>query len=139
MKKLLIALFLCVGFIAYGQRSALVEATAGTDTCYGTVAKNIVLPTKLSQEYDYSYQIIPTQVSGDSVNTAVALWQANTHAGTAWTEITSARDTITATSGILVEGTDAKGMRHRITLTGISSDTSKFIIYQVLKLDREFK
>lgn len=124
--------------VLMGQRSAIILETAGTDTAFGVVAKNIILPSLLHQEYDYSYQVIPTQVSGDSLNTAVALWQTNDTDAGVWTEITSARDTATAAAGVLIEGTDAKGYQHRITLTGISTDTSKFKIYQVLKLDKLF-
>ena len=138
MKKLLIALFLCVGFIAYGQKSAIVE-TAPTGTVYGKTADTATFSIKLNQEYDYSYQIIPAKSgSGDSVNCAVALWVSNTHAGTSWTEITTARDTVEAVTGLLVEGTDAKNMRHRIILTGTVLDTVTYTIYPVYKLDREF-
>jgi len=138
MKNLFITLFLIVGFAAYGQRSAIVEAT-GANLVYGKTATTIILPTKLHQEYDYSYQIIPSKVgSGDSINSAVALWQSNTHAGTSWTEITSARDTVDSTNGLLIEGTNATGMRHKLILTGTVLDTSSNIVYQVLKLDNEF-
>lgn len=139
MKKILIALFLFAGFVAYGQRSAITEETAGTDSVIGKTATSIELPSILNQEYDYSYQIIPTAVGvGDSVNSAAALWQANDRAGTSWTEVTSARDTITSTNGLLLEGTNATGMKHKIILTGTVLDTSLVIIYQVLKLDKQF-
>jgi len=141
MKKLFIALIIsCAGLVAYGQaKSALVE-TAATGTIYGKTATTTTFSTKLNQEYDYSYQIIPaTSGAGDSLNSAVALWVSNTHAGTSWTEVTTARDTITGTGGILVEGTDAKNMRHRIVLTGTVLDTSTFTIYPVYKLDRRFR
>ena len=138
MKRLLIALFLCVGFLAYGQKSAIVE-TAATGTVYGKTATTTTFSTKLNQEYDYSYQIIPAKAgAGDSVDCAVALWVSNTHAGTSWTEVTSARDTVTAITGLLIEGTDAKNMRHRIILTGVVLDTVTYTVYPVYKLDREF-
>ena len=115
------------------------NATAGTDSVIGKTATSIILPDLLPQEYDFSYQIIPTQIGvGDSLNTAVGLWQSNTYAGTAWSEITSARDTVTAAGGVLIEGTDAKGLKHKIILTGISLDSSAFIIYSVFKLPKEF-
>lgn len=121
------------------QHSALVAETAGTDSVIGKTATSITLPAKLPQEYDYSYQIIPTKIGvGDSVNAAVALWQSNDYAGTSWTEITSARDTMTATTGILIEGTNATGMRHKLILTGTVLDTTTVKVYQVWKLDREF-
>ena len=120
-----------------GQTSAIFGSTAGTDTVKGAVAKNIVLPMQLSQEYDYSYQIIPTQTSGDSVHTYVALYQSNA-VTQVWTEITSARDTITSTAGCLVEGTNAPGLYHRITLTGVSTDSSKFKVNYVLKLEKHW-
>jgi len=140
MKKYLIIFTLLIaGGVLFGQRSAITEETAGTDSTIGKTATTIVLPSILNQEYDYSYQIIPTKIgSGDSLNTAVALWQSNDRAGTSWTEITSARDTVTAVSGVLVEGTNATGMKHELILTGISLDSLSVVIYQTLKLDREF-
>jgi len=125
----------------YAQpHSAIVQATTtNADTVIGATAKSITIPDYLPQEYDYSYQIIPAlSGSGDSVNIAVALWQANDYAGSAWTEITSARDTAIAVAGVLIEGTNATGIRHKIICTGISADSVKVKIYYVYKLDREF-
>ena len=141
MKHFLITIFLIAGAALYAQgpHSALTFATAGTDSIIGKTATTITLGSIIPQEYDYSYQIIPTAIGvGDSVNSAVALWVSNTYAGTSWTEITTARDTITSTSGILVEGTDAKNVRHRLVLTGIVLDSSKVIVYSVYKLDKQF-
>lgn len=141
MKKLLIALFILAGAALYAQgpHSAILQATAGTDSVIGKTATTITIPNIIPQEYDYSYQIIPTAVgSGDSVNAAVALWVSNSYAGTSWTEVTTARDTITSTSGILVEGTDAKNARHRLILTGTVLDTSKVKVYYIYKLDKQF-
>ena len=124
---------------AQGPHSALSYATAGNDSIIGKTATTITIPNNLPQEYDYSYQLIPAAVGvGDSVNSAVALWVSNSYAGTAWTEITSARDTITSTTGILVEGTDAKNLRHRLILTGTVLDTSIVTIYYNYKLDKQF-
>ena len=140
MKKLFI--FIALIFCGYGlmaQKSAILLETAGTDSVIGKTATTIILPLLLHHEYDYSYQVIPTQVGvGDSLNAAVALWQANDYDGTSWTEITSARDTVTAVAGKLIEGTDAKGAKHKLVLTGLALDTSKIKVYQVLKLDRQF-
>lgn len=141
MKKYLIIFsLLIVGVALFAQRpySAIVQATVtNADTILGAVAKTITIPDYLPQEYDYSYQVIPAlALSGDSVNCAIALWQANDYAGSAWTEITSARDTVTSTNGVLIEGTDAAGIRHRIIATGISTDTVKIKIYYVYKLDK---
>ena len=141
MKHFLITIFLIAGAALYAQgpHSALSYVTAGTDSIIGKTATTITLPANIPQEYEYSYQIIPTAVGiGDSVNSAVALWVSNSYAGTAWTEITSTRDTITSTSGILVEGTDAKNLRHRLILTGTVLDTSIITVYQVYKLDKLF-
>ncbi|GAF99687.1 unnamed protein product [marine sediment metagenome] len=142
MKQILITIFLIAGAALYGQglRSAYENATVGTDSVIGKTASTITIPEVLNQEYDYSYQIIPTQVGvGDSVHSAVALWVSNSSAGTSWTEVTSARDTIASTNGLLIEGTDAKNMRHRLILTGVSLDTSTVIVYYDWKLDRLFK
>ena len=140
MKKYLIIFSLLIaGMALFAQNpySAITRATGGTDSVIGKTATTITIADYLPQEYDYSYQIIPTAVGvGDSVNSAVALWVANDYAGTSWTEITTARDTITSTSGILVEGTDAKNMRHRLILTGTVLDTSSIKIYYVYKLDK---
>ncbi len=139
MKNLFILLLLSIAFVATAQRSAIIEETAGADSVIGKTSTSIILPSRLFQEYDYSYQIIPTAVGiGDSVNAAVALYQSNDLAGTNWTEITSARDTITSTAGVLIEGTDADGLKHRITLTGTVLDTTTIIVYQVLKLEKLF-
>jgi len=141
MKKYFIIFSLLIaGMALFAQNpySAIVRATvATTDTVIGKTAETITIADYLPQEYDYSYQIIPTAVGvGDSVNTAVALWVSNDYAGTSWTELTTARDTITGTSGILVEGTDAKNMRHRLVCTGISLDSVQIKIYYVYKLDK---
>jgi len=141
MKNLLITLFLIAGAALYGQgpHSAIMFATTGTDSVIGKTATSITLPAVIPQEYDYSYQIVPTKVgSGDSVNAAIALWVSNDYAGTSWTELTSARDTMTATTGILIEGTDAKNVRHKLILTGTVLDTTKIKVYQVYKLDKQF-
>lgn len=141
MKKYFIIFSLLIaGMALFAQNpySAIVRATvATTDTVIGKTAETITIPDYLPQEYDYSYQLIPTAVgSGDSVHTAVALWVSNDYPGTSWTEITSSRDTITATSGLLVEGTDAKNMRHRLVCTGVSNDSVQIVIYYVYKLDK---
>lgn len=141
MKHFLVTILLIAGAALYAQgpHSAIQFATGGSDSIIGKTATTITIPNILPQEYDYSYQIIPAAVgSGDSVNAAVALWVSNSYAGTAWTEVTSARDTITGTSGILVEGTDAKNLRHRFILTGTVLDTSKITIYYDYKLDKQF-
>lgn len=141
MKNLLVTLFLIAGAALYAQgpHSALMFATVGTDSVIGKTATSITLPAVIPQEYDYSYQIVPTKVgAGDSVNAAIALWVSNDYAGTSWTELTSARDTMTATTGILIEGTDAKNVRHKLILTGTVLDTTKIKVYQVYKLDKQF-
>ncbi len=142
MKRYLIIFSLLIAGLtlyAQGPSSAIFGATVtNADTVLGTAAKDIVLPQLLFQEYDYSYQVIPTQISGDSLNVAISLWQSNALTGAVWTEITSARDTVTAAAGKLIEGTDAKGMRHRIRGTGISTDSVALKIHWVLKLDRLF-
>ena len=140
MKRYLIIFSLLIAGVAlFAQNpySAIVrETTTSADTVLGATAKSITIPDYLPQEYDYSYQVIPSQASGDSLNTAIALWQSNDWAGTSWTEITSARDTVTAAAGKLIEGTDAKGMRHKIICTGISTDSVIIKIYYVYKLDK---
>jgi len=141
MKKYLILFTLLVaGMALFAQvpYSAIVRTTTtNADTVIGKTAKNITIPDYLPQEYDYSYQVIPALTgSGDSVNTAVALWVSNDWAGTSWTEVTSTRDTATSTAGVLIEGTDAKNMRHRIVCTGIALDSVKIKIYYVYKLDK---
>lgn len=124
---------------AQGPHSAILDVTAGSDSVIGKTATTITIPNMLPQEYDFTYQIIPAKVgSGDSVNAAVALWVSNSYAGTAWTEVTSFRDTITSTNGILIEGTDAKNLRHRLILTGTVLDTSIVTVYYDYKLDKLF-
>ena len=124
---------------AQGPRSAIFGATAAS-TMNGAVAVNIDLPQFLTQVYDYSYQVIPAlSGAGDSLHCIIELKQANDMAGTAWTEITSAQDTATAATGVLIEGTDAKGMLHRLTVTGISSDTATVTVYYIYKLDKKFQ
>jgi len=141
MKKYLIIFTLLIaGMALFAQNpySAIVRSTTtGVDTIIGSTAETITIPDYLPQEYDYSYQIIPTAVgSGDSVNFAAALWVSNDYAGTSWTEITSFRDTATSTAGLLLEGTDAKNMRHRIVCTGTTLDSVQIKIYYVYKLDK---
>ena len=140
MKKyLIIVTLLIAGMALFAQNpySAIVRETAGADSVIGATATTITIPDYLPQEYEYSYQIISAPLGvGDSVNAAVALWVSNDYPGTSWTEKTSARDTITGTSGILIEGTDAKNMRHRIVLTGLVLDTALVTIYYVYKLDK---
>ena len=141
MKKYFILFTLLIaGMALFAQNpySAIVrETTTSADTTIGKTAKSITIPDYLPQEYEYSYQIIPALAgAGDSVNTAVALWVSNDWAGTSWTEITSTRDTATSTAGVLIEGTDAKNMRHRIVCTGLTLDSVKIKIYYVYKLDK---
>jgi len=141
MKKYLIIFSLLIAGVAlFAQNpySAIVRSTTtNADTVIGKTAKSITIPDYLPQEYDYSYQIIPAlSGSGDSVNTAVALWVSNDYAGTSWTEVTSHRDTLLTTAGKLIEGTDAKNMRHRIVCTGLSLDSVKIKVYYVYKLDK---
>ncbi len=142
MRKLFLSItFIIAALALYAQpNSAIVQATVtNADTVIGATAKSITIPDYLPQEYEYSYQIVPALSGiGDSVNIAVALWQANDYAGSAWTEITSTRDTATSTAGVLIEGTDAKGIRHRIVATGLTLDSVKVKIYYVYKLPREF-
>ena len=138
MKKYLIIFTLLIAGVAlFAQNpySAIVRATTtNADTVIGATAKSITIPDYLPQEYDYSYQIIPAlSGAGDSVNTAVALWVSNDYAGTSWTEVTSTRDTATSTAGVLIEGTDAKNMRHRIVCTGVTLDSVKIKISEGYK------
>ena len=143
MKKyLFIFSLLIAGMALFAQNpySAIVrETTTNADTVIGKTAKTITIPDYLPQEYEYSYQVIPALTGiGDSVYTAIALWVSNDWAGTSWTEIVSARDTtgVTETSGVLIEGTDVKNMRHRIICTGLSLDSVNIKIYYVYKLDK---
>jgi len=141
MKKYFIIFSLLIaGMALFAQNpySAITRSTTtNADTIIGKTAKTITIPDYLPQEYDYSYQIIPAKAgAGDSVNFAAALWVSNDYAGTSWTEVTTARDTATSTAGVLIEGTDAKNMRHRIVCTGISLDSVKVKIYYVYKLDK---
>jgi len=140
MKRFIIIFSLLIaGLVVYGQRSAIYGATTtNADTCLGVVAKNITLPTLLFQEYDYSYQVIPSQISGDSLNVQIELYQSNDVAGTSWTEITSAQDTVTAAAGKLIEGTNATGLKHRLVCTGISTDSVAIKVYYVYKLNKDF-
>jgi len=127
-----------MALFAQNPYSAIVRTTTtNADTVIGKTAKSITIPDYLPQEYDYSYQIIPAlSGSGDSVKTAVALWVSNDWAGASWTEVTSTRDTLLTTAGKLIEGTDAKNMRHRIVCTGLVLDSVKIKIYYVYKLDK---
>jgi hypothetical protein len=143
MKKYFIIFSLLIaGMALFAQNpySAIVRATATTtDTVIGKTAETITIADYIPQEYDYSYQIIPTKVgSGDSTYFAAALWVSNDYAGTSWTEITTARDTssVAGADGVLIEGTDAKNMRHRIVCTGLSLDSVQIKIYYVYKLDK---
>ena len=143
MKKYLIIFTLLIaGMALFAQNpySAIVRATTtNADTVIGKTAKSITIPDYLPQEYDYSYQIIPALAgAGDSTYFASALWVSNDWAGTSWTEITSTRDTssVAGVDGVLIEGTDAKNMRHRIVCTGLSLDSVKIKIYYVYKLDK---
>ena len=144
MRKLILSItFIFAAVVMFAQpHSAIVQATTtNADTVIGKTAKTITIADYLPQEYDYSYQIVPAlSGSGDSTYTAVALWQSNDYAGSAWTEITSARDTLagTSTNGILIEGTNATGIRHKFICTGLSLDSVKIKIYYVYKLDRLF-
>jgi hypothetical protein len=140
MKKyLLIVSFMIAGMTLMGQRSAIIGATGGSDQTKGVASTNITLPVKLYQEYDYSYQVIPALYgAGDSVNATLTLYQSNALSG-GWSEITSARDTITSTAGCLIEGTDATGLQHRITITGVPADTITYTVYYILKLDKQFE
>lgn len=142
MKNVLITLLLIAGTALYAQgpRSAYANATAGTDSVIGKTATTITIPEYLHQEYDYSYQIIPTAVgSGDSVNATVQLYQANDLAGSSWTAITGASGTITSTAGVLIDSTDATGLRHRLVITGTVLDTTTIKVYYVWKLDKLYK
>jgi len=142
MKRFLISFSLLIvglALFAQGPRSAIFGVT-GSTTINGAVAVNIDLPQYLFQEYDFSYQVIPAlSLAGDSLNAVVELKQTNSMAKTAWTEITSAQDTVTAATGKLIEGTDAKGLAHRLTITGISTDTMTVSVAWVLKLDKLFE
>ena len=142
MKRFLIIFSLLIAGLALnaqGPRSAIFGVTAAS-TINGHTSVNIDLPQFLTQVYDYSYQVIPAlSGAGDSLNRVVELKQANDMAGTAYTEITSAQDTATAATGVLIEGTDAKGMLHRLTITGIVGDTVTATVYYIYKLDRQFQ
>lgn len=140
MKKYFIIFSLLIaGMALFAQPySAIIgSTTADADSVIGKTAKSIIIPGYLSQEYDYSYQVMPSlSGSGDSVNIAVALWVANDLDGSIWTEIVSARDSATSTAGVLIEGTDAKNMRHEIVCTGLVLDTVKVQIDYTYKLNK---
>ena len=137
MKKLIIFSFLIFAGMALIGQSAISGTVTGT--CYGTTAANFTIPGPLYQEYDYSYQIIPAlSGAGDSVHSTAALWQANDRAASTWTSISSATATITSTAGGLIEGTDAKGLRHRVIVTGVPADTVTVTVYYVLKLNKDW-
>ena len=143
MKKYLILFTLLVaGMALFAQNpySAIVSATVtGTDSVIGKTATNITIPDYLPQEYEYSYQVVPAIIgSGDSVLTEVCLWVSNSWEGTSWTEVESSCDTtaVSATTSLLIEGTDTKNMRHRLVCTGLSLDTVAIKVYYVYKLDK---
>ena len=143
MKKYFIIFSLLIAgmaLLAQNPYSAIVrETTSDTDSVIGKTATTITIPDYLPQEYEYSYQIIPEILgSGDSTYLATSLWVSNDWAGTSWTEKTSTRDTtsVSGVTGLLIEGTDAYNMRHRIVCTGLSLDTVGVKIYYVYKLDK---
>jgi len=138
MKKLIIFSFLIFATLTLMAQSSAISGTV-TGTCYGTTAANFTIPTPLYQEYDYSYQVIPAlSGAGDSVHSAIALWQANDRAASTWTSVASATANITSTAGALIEGTDAKGLQHRIIVTGVPADTVTVTVYYVLKLNKDW-
>ena len=140
MKRFLIIFSLLIAVIAlsYGQSSAIYGVTPQL-TIYGTSSDTTILPQYLFQEYDYSYQVVPTlSGAGDSLNAVIELFQTNSMAGTVYTEITSAQDTMTAATGQLIEGTNATGLKHKLICTGISSDTITAYVYWTLKLDKQW-
>ena len=143
MKKYLIIFTLLIAgmaLLAQNPYSAIVrETTSLADTVIGKTAKSIIIPDYLAQEYDYSYQVIPAlSGAGDSTYLATSLWVSNDWPATSWTELTSTRDTtsVSGVTGVLIEGTDAKNMRHKIVCTGLSLDSVKVKIYYVYKLDK---
>jgi len=142
MKRFLIIFSILIAgaaLYAQGPRSAIYGVT-GSSTINGAVAVNIDLPQYLFQEYDYSYQVIPAlSLAGDSLNAVVELLQTNSMAASTYTEITSAQDTVIAAAGKLIEGTNATGLKHRLTITGISADTMTVTVAWVLKLDKPFR
>lgn len=126
MKKLIalvLAIFLSVGIMA--QTTVL---TPDSQTINGNVAVNFVVgPYGGSVDgWSYSIQLLPVQVSGDSLNTAVAVYQSNALDGDYWTQLTAKTDTITSTSGLILSGTDFTGERLKVVLTGISSDSLSY-------------
>jgi len=139
MKRILVIFSLLIAMVAvYGQRSAIFGVTEQL-TINGTSSDTTILPQWLFQEYDYSYQVIPTLAgAGDSLYVKVELLQTNDIDETAYTEITSAEDTTTAATGVLIEGTNATGLKHKLILTGIDADTCTAYVYWTLKLDKEF-
>jgi len=137
MKRFLIIFSLLVAGLTLQAQSAIFGSASASDSVLGVLTSTITLPVFLNQEYDYSYQVIPTSISGDSLHTAVALWQSNAYSQV-WTEVTSARDTATAAAGCLIEGTNATGLFHRLIMTGISTDTSTISVNYVYKLDKQW-
>ena len=127
MKQFLITIFLIAGVALYAQgpRSAYVNATAGTDSVIGKTTATIDIPEYLHQEYDYSYQVVPTAVGvGDSVNATIQLFQANDLAGSAWSAVVGATGIFQPkspifsfdASGVKIESTAIPGKPSMVSL-----------------------
>lgn len=137
MKRLLIVLA-AIAFSAalYGQKNYVIGGAIISDTVKATGTATVTLYEELFDQCDVSLQIVPTSTSGDSVNCAIAIWQSNTVGGTAYTEITAKRDTITGTTGILIDIADYPGIKLRIIGTGITTDSLTFTVYPLYKQPR---
>lgn len=134
MKKLVLISVLALFTLAGLAQKNIISTITPTDSVKGTSTLNVDIPDKFQGgEWDLSFQIIPTQAQGDSLNTAIAFFQSNSLAGTSWTEVTAERDTITTTAGSILEVSNFLGARARLQMKGISTDTITYKIYYVFK------
>lgn len=134
MKKLFILLSLLLAFTVVNAQQSMTGSTRTSGSIIPAGTASVVLYESLIPQYDVSLQIVPTIVSGDSSNVAVAVWQSNSLAGTAYTELTTYRDTITSTNGKLISISDFGGAKLKVIGTGITTDTVTITVYPVYKL-----
>jgi len=138
MKKFLtifVGLFLFAVILSAQNRPVLSTYTVQLDT---TLSGNIDLNVMPSLDY-LSLQIIPTSVSGDSLDFSYAPYFRNTYTGV-WNKL-MAVDTVSGTTAALVSAdTDAylyyspfKYLQLRLVCTGISHDTVLVTVHALQK------
>lgn len=103
---------------------------SAADTITNTEADTITLTPNLFSYWKYNYTVLGTQLSG-TIDFDVTVQESNTTSGSEW--YTLATDSLATSAGTLQLTGNVAGLRHRVIITGVGTQSSTYQFRATLK------